>query len=267
MHTKWLRNLAYIFAVYGAIVVVMYGMQRSLLYFPNPVLPGPAAAGVPEMKQITLHTSDGLDLLAWHRPATQAQRTLVYFHGNGGNIAGRGYKVKPYLDAGYGVLLVEYRGYGGNPSSPDEQGLYADGRAALAWLSSRCVGPGEVILYGESLGSGIAVQLASEQRPAALVLEAPFTSVADVAAATYWFLPVRILIRDRFDSIAKIADVKAPLLLVHGERDLIVPTRFGRRLFDSAKEPKKAVFLPQGRHNDLADHGLAREVLAFVEGL
>jgi len=267
MENAWLRNLLYILAAYGAVVAIMYGMQRSLMYFPDRSTPDRGGAGVPEMQQVTLHTADGLELAAWYRAAGEGRKTIVYFHGNGGNIAGRGYKVKPYLNAGYGVMLVEYRGYGGNPSSPDEAGLYADGRAALDWLEAGGVPPEHTVLYGESLGSGVAVQLAGERPPAALVLEAPFTSASDVAAASYWFLPVRLLIKDRFDSIAKIGDVQAPLLLVHGERDRVVPVRFGRRLFDAANEPKKAVFLPDGHHNDLPDHGLIPEVLAFLEGL
>jgi fermentation-respiration switch protein FrsA (DUF1100 family) len=262
-----LHNLLYALAAYGAVVALMYGMQRSLMYFPDRSTPDPGDAGVPEMQQVPLHTADGLELVAWYRPASEGRSTIVYFHGNGGNIGGRGYKVKPYLAAGYGVMLVEYRGYGGNPSSPDEAGLYADGRAALAWLDASGVPPERTVLYGESLGSGVAVQLAFERPPAALVLEAPFTSASDVAAASYWFLPVRLLIKDRFDSIAKIGDVEAPLLLVHGERDRVVPVRFGRRLFDSANEPKQAVFLPAGHHNDLADHGLMPAVLTFLEGL
>ena len=267
MDSAWLRNLLYILAAYGALVAFMYGMQRSLMYFPDRSTPDPGAAGVAEMQQVTLRTADGVELVAWYRPAGENAKTIVYFHGNGGNIAGRGYKVKPYLDAGFGVMLVEYRGYGGNPSSPDEDGLYADGRAALDWLEAGGVRPQHTVLYGESLGTGVAVQLAGERRPAALVLEAPFTSASDVAAAAYWFLPVRVLIKDRFDSISKIGAVQAPLLLVHGELDRVVPVRFGRRLFDSANEPKKAVFLPAGHHNDLAEHGLMREVLTFLEGL
>jgi len=262
-----LRNLLFILAAYGALVAVVYGMQRSLMYFPDRGAPDPGVAGVPEMQQVTLDTSDGLKLLSWYRPAGEGRETIVYFHGNGGNIAGRGYKIKPYLNAGYGVMLVEYRGYGGNPSSPNEAGLYADGRAALDWLEAGGVPSEHTVLYGESLGTGVAVQLAGERQPAALVLEAPFTSASDVAAAAYWFLPARLLIKDRFDSIAKIGDIKAPVLLVHGERDRVVPVRFGRRLFGAANEPKQGVFLPDGHHNDLPEHGLMSEVLAFLEGL
>jgi len=267
VENTWLRNLILILATYGVVVASVYGMQRSLMYFPDRSTPDPSSAGVPEMQQVMLQTADGLRLAAWYRAASEDRKTIVYFHGNGGNIADRGYKVKPYLNAGYGVMLVEYRGYGGNPSSPNEAGLYADGRAALDWLEAGGVPPAHTVLYGESLGTGVAVQLSGERPPAALVLEAPFTSASDVAAASYWFLPARLLIKDRFDSIAKIGDIQAPLLLLHGERDRVVPVRFGRRLFDAANEPKKAVFLPDGHHNDLTDHGLILEVLAFLEAL
>ncbi len=262
-----LRNALYVVIAYAAFAAIMYVMQRSLMYFPDREPPVPAHGGVPEMQVVRFATADGLDLVAWYRAAAGDRPTILYFHGNGGNIAGRGFKVKPYLDAGYGVMLAEYRGYGGNPGSPDEAGLYADGRAALDWLAGQGVTPEGLVIYGESLGSGVAVQLASERRFAALVLEAPFSSAVDVAASAYWFLPVRWLLKDRFDSLSKIAAVQAPLLLVHGERDHVVPTRFGRRLFAAANEPKKAIFLPRGGHNDLPNHGLMPAVLKFLEGL
>jgi hypothetical protein len=267
MLTTIARNALYVLIAYAAFAAIMYVMQRSLMYFPDRQPLQPAQAGLPEMQIVRFGTADGLELMAWYRPASGERPTIVYFHGNGGNIAGRGYKVKPYLDAGYGVMLAEYRGYGGNPGSPHEAGLYADGRAALDWLAVQGVSPERLVIYGESLGSGVAVQLARERAPAALVLEAPFSSAVDVAASAYWFLPVRWLIKDRFDSVAKIGAVRAPLLLIHGERDHVVPVRFGRRLFDAAAEPKEAIFLPQGGHNDLPDHGLMPAVLEFLEGL
>lgn len=254
--------------LYLLIVGGMYGFQRNLLYLPSRAVPNPAASGVAEMTEVTLRTADGLALRAWYAPAGETAPSLVYFCGNAGNIGDRGYKARPYLDAGLGVLLVGYRGYGGNPGSPSEEGLYADGRAALAFLADAGVAPERTVLYGESLGSGVAVQLASERTGgapfAAIVLEAPFTSVADVAASHYPFVPARWLVKDRFDSMTKIASVRAPVLVLQGEDDRVVPTRFGRRLFEAASEPKEGRWIAGASHNDVYEFGGAGVVLDFL---
>ena len=217
---------------YVGLVGCVYAIQRAMMYFPAGDLPSPAAAGAPEMSEVRLKTADGLDLIAWYRPAAAAGKAaIVYFHGNGGHIGMRVYKVRPFLDAGYGLLLVSYRGYGGNPGSPSEEGLFMDGRAALAFLAERSVAPERTVLLGESLGSGVAVRMASEHAVGALLLEAPFTSAADVGQRAYPFLPVKLMIKDRFDSLAIIDQVRVPLLIVHGERDGVVPVPLGREVF------------------------------------
>ena len=176
----------------------------------------------------------------------------------------RGFKVRAYLNAGLGVLLTTWRGYSGNPGTPTEDGLYADGRAARAFLRTRGCGDARQILYGESLGTGVAVHLAREAPPAALVLEAPFSSVVDIASGRFPLLPVRLLIVDRFDSAAKIGMVAAPVLIVHGERDRTIPVRLARKLFKRAREPKEAVFIPEADHADLPEFGLPTYVLEFL---
>ena len=236
-----------------------------MMYFPDAQVPVPERAGVPEMAAVELTTVDGLDLLAWYRAPPQSAPTVVFFHGNAGHIGHRARKVRPLLDAGFGVLLVSWRGYGGNPGSPTEQGLYHDARAALSLLADAGVPSSRVVLYGESLGTGPAVQLATERPVAAVVLEAPFTSVAEVAQRHYWFLPARHLVIDRFDSLSKITRIGAPLLIVHGEKDRVVSVEMGRALLAAAREPKEAVFVPDAGHNDLYDHGVADAVIAFVE--
>jgi hypothetical protein len=220
------------------------------------------------MVPVALPTEDGLALLAWWAPPRETGGpVLVYFHGNGGHIGYRGSKVRPYLDRGYGVLLVAWRGYSGNGGSPTEAGLYADGRAALRFLESRGIAVGQRVFYGESLGGGPAVELAAQGAAGALVLEAPFTSIADVASGQFPIFPVRWLVRDRFNSIAKIGRVAVPLLVIHGERDGIVPARFGRDLLAAANPPKEGVFLPQAGHNDLYEHGAAGHVIRFIESV
>ena len=261
------RYIAIGLAAYGAAVSGLYMIQRQLLYFPYPGerAPDPAAFGADDMSPVRLLTADGLSLLAWYRPAADpGGPVIVYFHGNAGHIGFRVPKIRPYLEAGYGVLLVSYRGYGGNPGRPSEEGLYADGRAALAWLAEAGVAPGRIVLYGESLGGGVAVQMASETRVGAVVLEAPFSSVTDIAAARMPLVPVRWLLRDRFDCAAKIASIGAPLLVLHGERDGVVPVRFGRKLYAAAVEPKEALFIAEAGHNNLYDFGAAEAVRDFM---
>lgn len=240
-------------------------LQRALTYYPDSMRPTPAEAGVPELAPVVLETEDGLLLLAWHAPPrADGAPSLIYFHGNAGHIGMRGFKVRAYLNAGLGVLLTTWRGYSGNPGTPTEDGLYADGRAARAFLRAHGASDARQILYGESLGTGVAVHLACEAAPAALVLEAPYSSIADIAAGRFPLLPMRPLIVDRFDSAAKIDKVSAPLLIVHGERDRTIPVRLARKLHKRAREPKEAVFIPEADHADLTEFGLAAIVLEFL---
>jgi fermentation-respiration switch protein FrsA (DUF1100 family) len=261
-----LTLISLVVAGYLALVGGMYVFQRNMLYVPSGATPSPVASGVPEMEVVKLTTSDGLELSSWYRPAEDNRPTIVYFHGNGGHIGYRGANVRPYLDTGFGLLLVSYRGYGGNPGSPNEEGLYLDGRAAMAFLAAREVPPARTVLYGESLGTGVAVHIAAEQARAshpvgALVLEAPLTSTADVGAHHYPWAPVRWLMKDRFESIAKIAEVGTPVFIFHGERDRVVPIRFGRALFDAAVEPKEGLWIPGGNHENLDASGAVIEFL------
>ena len=269
-----MRRVLTLFGLLGCgylmLVAGLYVVQRQLLYLPDRSIPSPTASGVPEMGEVTLQTDDGLRLVAWYRPAAQRRATILYLHGNGGHIGYRGERVRPFIDGGFGVLLMEYRGYGGNPGRPDEAGLMSDARAAFAFLGTAGVWPAETVLYGESLGSTVAVTVAAEraaggQPVAALVLEAPLSSVSDVAAYHYPWMPVRWLLKDRFEAEARIADVGAPVLIVHGDADKIVPIPYGRALFEAAQEPKEAAWIQGGGHENLAQFGLSRMVLSFLD--
>lgn len=262
------RYFGYAAAGYAAFAGLMFAGQRRLMYHPGPQPPEPAAVGLPEMTPVAIETDDGLALLAWYAPARKGRPTVVLYHGNAGNIAHRADKARVLIDAGYGALLVSWRGFGGNPGSPTERGLYEDGRAALRFLSGRGVGPERVVVYGESLGSGVAVQMATEFAVAGLILEAPFTSIAEVAQRHYWYLPARWLVLDRFDSAAKIGAVRAPLLVLHGARDAVVPADLGRALFEAAPGPEKTFRLfEDGGHADLYEHGAGAAVTAFLAAL
>lgn len=251
-------------AAYGVLVGGLFLAQRRLLYHGDSEVPERALAEAEDMAEVRLSTADGLDLLAWYKEAEPGRPTILHLHGNAGHIGHRVGKVRPFLDDGVGVLLLEYRGFGGNPGAPSERGLLADGRAGLAFLDAAGVRPADTVLYGESLGSGVAVGLAAERRVGALVLEAPFTSVADVAQAHYWYVPVRPLVLDRFDSAARIADVRCPVLVLHGARDGVIPIRYGRALYDAAAHPKSAWWSEAAGHDDLYEHGAAEAVARFL---
>lgn len=251
-------------ALYAAATVALYLLQRRLVFAPSARPGEPADAGVPEMVRVRYPTGDGLTLEAWYEPA-ERRPTIVYFHGNAGNLGDRAFKARAFIDRGYGFLLAGYRGYGGNPGRPSEAGFYRDGRAALDFLAARGVAPDRTVIYGESLGTGVATEMAQGRRLAALVLEAPFTSLVDVAAHHYWWTPVRWLLRDRFDSLGRIAAIEAPLLIVHGGRDSTVPLKFGERLFAAAREPKELRILPEADHADLYEHGAEQAIEDFLE--
>ncbi len=187
------------FVVYGGIMGGLYAFQRRLLYHPRvtrPPLDDLATLGVHEVE---LTTRDGLRLFSWYLPPRTGRPVVAYFHGNGGNIGYRAERLRRFAREGYGVLLAEYRGYGGNPGAPTETGLFADGEAALDFLAGRAIGPSQIVLWGESLGSGVAVYLAAMREIGALILEAPFTSVAAVAQRRYPFIPAAWLLHDRFE--------------------------------------------------------------------
>jgi fermentation-respiration switch protein FrsA (DUF1100 family) len=257
--------LGFAVAAYAALVGGLYLFQRQLLYFPDrnrPELFGLEQLGV---REAMLSTEDGLSLLSWYLPGRPGRPVIAYFHGNGGHIGYRAERLLRFAREGYGVLMVEYRGYGGNPGSPSESGFYTDGRAALAFLDHEGVAPNRLVLYGESLGSGVAVALAAEHAITALILEAPFTSVAEVAQCHFPYVPASRMVVDRFDSLSRIAKVKAPILILHGERDRVVPVRYGRALLNAAPEPKEGWFVPEGGHENLARYGGLDTAVAFIE--
>ena len=268
MAAKLISLIGALAVSYLAVTALAFVFQRKLIYFPSPERPVLSAAAAETYSEVTLTTADGFDLLAWYAPPGHGEAAvLVYFHGNAELIGDRAGKMVPYLGAGYGALLVEYRGYGGNPGRPSEAGLTRDGHAALDWLAAHGVAAARVIVYGSSLGSGVAVELAATRRLAALVLEAPFTSLVDVGKRAYPWLPVRQLAHDRYDSLAKMPRLEVPIFIVHGEDDTIVPVAMGRRLLAAAPAASQGLFLPGFGHNDLLAIGAPEPVMAWLASL
>tara|TARA_B100000676_G_scaffold279034_1_gene301967 strand:+ start:5164 stop:5991 length:828 start_codon:yes stop_codon:yes gene_type:complete len=260
------RVAAMALAGYGVFSLSLMAAQRSLVYQNGRGAPDLERSAIPDLQEVRLVTEDGLELVAWYRGAEAGKPVLVVTHGNAGHIGHRTAKLAAFTQEGYGLFLVEYRGYGGNPGKPDEDGLYADARAALDWLAAEGVTGRDLVLYGESLGTGVAVAMAAEREVGAVVLEASYSSLADVAGSLYWFVPFAgHAIFDRFDAVSRIAAIDAPLLLMHGQRDTTIPLRLAESLNDAAVEPKRMWVAPGAGHNDLYDHGAAEVVLTFLQ--
>lgn len=249
----------------GLVAVVLVALwlgQRRLIYFPSRVVPADVPAGV---EQVELATDDGLELAAWFVPAERSTgtgatgtatadegpATVVVFPGNGGNRAGRVPLARALSQRGHDVLLVDYRGYGGNPGSPTATGLASDARAARAWVDDQHVAAERVVYHGESLGAAVAIELALEQPPAAMVLRSPFTSMAAMVRAHYPLVPPALL-RDRWPSLDRIDDLAVPMLFVGGTADRIVPLAQTRALHDAAENPAALLVIEDAGHNDPA---------------
>jgi uncharacterized protein len=258
---KWLLILA--FVGYGGIAALAYFAQRSLMYFPDRARTAPAAAGLPQAEEIRLTTSDDERVIAWHVPPRGEKPVVLYFHGNGGSLKLRAQRFARIVADGTGLLALSYRGYGGSTGRPSEAGLLRDAEAIYAFATARY--PAErLALYGESLGTGVAVALAAEHKVGKVILEAPFTSAVEIGAAAYPFLPVRLLMHDQFRSDERIAKVTAPVLVLHGARDTIVPISHGERLYALIASPKKFMRFAEGYHGDLDQYGAQATVRDFL---
>jgi len=248
---------------YAALTALMYFAQRALMYFPERVRTPPAMAGLPAAEEIELTTADGEHVLAWHIPPHAAAPVVLYFPGNGGSLRYRVDRFRAIVADGTGLVALSYRGYGGSTGTPTEAGLIADAHAAYDYARARYA-PERLAVWGESLGSGVAVALAAEAPLASVILEAPFTSAAAVGQHAYPYLPVHLFMHDQFRSDERIDRVSAPVLVLHGARDTIVPIVFGEQLYQRIAAPKRFVRFADGGHNDLDVYGAAAVVREFL---
>jgi hypothetical protein len=248
---------------YLAAVGYLAAFQRRMLYRPAPDAADPAEAGVPWMTAIH---QDGR-LLGWYAAAPDENApVLVFFHGNQGTVGRVANKMAPWRDWRLGLLAATYRGYAGNSGDPSEAGLYEDARAALAWLAAQGVSAERLILYGESLGTGIAAQMAIEQSVRAVVLEAPYVNIPELAAHHYPWTPARLLVQDRFDTLSKIGQIGAPVLILHGSADRTIPVGHARRLLAAASPLARLVEIPDAGHVDLFERGADVALRDFIRG-
>jgi fermentation-respiration switch protein FrsA (DUF1100 family) len=258
---KWLIAVV---VLYGGFVALLYVAQRSLQYFPERRRTAPRAVGLPEAEEAVLDTADGEHVIVWHVPPRQGRPVFLYFHGNGGSLRWRDERFRALITDGSGLVALSYRGYGGSSGRPTETGLVEDAATAYAFAIARY--PAEhIVLWGESLGSALALAVAAEKPVGHLVLEAPFTSAADVGAQHYWFVPVRLFMKDQFRSDLRASKVTAPILVVHGENDTIVPMTFGKRLYGLIQAPKRFVRIAGAGHNDLGADAVAAAKRFIVE--
>jgi fermentation-respiration switch protein FrsA (DUF1100 family) len=258
---KWLLIAALV--GYVGLVALLYVTQRALQYFPERFRTAPAAAGLPQAEEVVLDTADGERVIAWHLPPRGDKPVILYFHGNGASLRWRADRYRALTADGTGLIALSYRGYGGSSGRPTEAGLINDALAAYAFAIVRYQAA-RIALWGESLGSGVAVALAAEHPVSRVILESPFTSAADVGATRYWFVPVRLLMKDQFRSDLRVGKITAPVLVIHGDRDWIVPIALGERLYGLINAPKRFVRLADAGHNDLGARSVeaAREFLA-----
>ena len=243
---------------------LLYIFQRRIIFNtsgkPNP----PEYYNLHDTKQIYIETIDKITLLGWFYQGNSNQPILVYFHGNSFDIGERAYRIKRYNDAGFSTLIVAWRGFSGNEGNPTEKNLYLDGKATIDWvLKNTKFSIEDIINYGESLGSGVAVELNLKYNFLCTVLEAPFTSIADVATKRYKIYPSKYLVKDKFDNLSKIDQIKSPSLIISGLKDEVVPHLHSILLYNKANNPKKSLFIDEAMHNNLYDFGIEKKVINF----
>jgi len=252
----------------GGTGAAIWAFQDRMMYFPDAAAPpSPPQLGLSGVEAVQLRTADGLAILGWRVAAARADAPVVlYLHGNGGSLAHRAPRVARFQRQGWGALFVQWRGFGGNPGAASEAGLIEDARAGLAALRAEGVAADRVVLWGESLGTGVAIRLAAEQPQAiaAVVLESPYTSMLDLARRHYPLLPSGLLLRDRYDSLSRIAQVRAPILVLQGGRDTLVPPAMGRALAAAATAPLEVWEAPEAGHNEIGAAGGIEAAAAFL---
>jgi uncharacterized protein len=248
--------------LYGALTLVAYLGQRKLMYFPDRTRVLPAQAGLSGVEERVLTAPDRARIIAWYGKARPGQPTLLYFHGNAGGLVDRAERIRRFMGEGWGVYMMAYRGYSGSTGSPSETANVADARLAYGALTLEGVAPQSIILYGESLGTGVAARIAVERPSGGLVLEAPYTSIVKVAAKAYPYLMVGTLLSDRYETDKVIKQVRVPVLILHGERDGVIPVAMGRELARLANEPKQLATFPSAGHSDVYVNG--NEALPIV---
>lgn len=266
MKGRMIGLLVTLVTLYSAVVLGMFFLQRQLMYLPDKHISSPSTYQLAEVSDIRITSKDGTLIQLWTAKAKAGFPTVIYFHGNAGNLAHRSSEFRYWLDQGLGLVALSYRGYGKSNGSPTEEGLYHDARATIEYARNELHIPSKsLVLYGESLGSGVAVQMATEYPLGAMALEAPYTSTANRAAEIYPYLPVHFIMHDQFRSYEKIGRVTMPVILFHGEQDTVIPVAHGKAVLSLITAPKEGHFYPHIGHVDFDIPEQTAKLLAFFK--
>ena len=256
-----------LFLVYFLVLVYLYFFQRNLMYHPNENNYSNDELKV-NVEKIKVITKDGIDLLGWyHEKNLKKFKTLLFFHGNAGSLENRIHKLNRFGEMKINFLIIAWRGFSGNKGKPSEKGLYEDGQSAIQWLLEKGLNEKDIIIYGESLGTGIATHLSQNKDFAGVILETPFTSMVDAAKTFYPYIPVNLLLKDKFKNEDKVKNINSPILIMHGEVDQIVPFAMGKRIFEVANEPKFSYFTKHDNHMMEYDENLLKALNSFLKSL
>ena len=263
----FLSIITFILLIYLSVLVYLFFFQRNLLYLPNENNYSGDKLKV-DIEEVQIKTPDNINLLGWfHKKDLNKFKTIVYFHGNAGKLENRIHKLNHFKDMDINFLIISWRGFSKNSGKPTEQGLYKDGKSAIDWLKNMGLDDKDIILYGESLGTGIAIEIAQNKNFAGLILETPFTSMIDAAKNVYPYIPVGLLLKDRYENDKKIKNINIPLLVMHGEEDQIIPYKMGKKIYEIANKPKYSYFTKYDNHMMKYDKNLLIALKEFIDSL
>ena len=268
------KKKMYILSIVGLVVLIyliisfiLYNSQRSLLYHPTENNYSGDMLTV-SIEKIKIKNDDNIELQAWyHEKNIEKYKTVLFLHGNAGSLENRIHKINHFNDMDVNFLIISWRGFSGNKGKPTEQGLYKDAYAAIDWLKNKGINKNNIIIYGESLGTGIATEVAQGNSFAGVILESPFTSMIDAGASKYPIFPIRLLLKDKYESNKKIKNIKSPILIMHGEADKIVPFWMGKKLYDLANQPKYSYFPKYDDHMMEFNKDLIQSINQFIKSL
>ena len=256
-----------IVVIYALVLVLLFISQRSLMYHPQENNYFGDKLEV-DIEKVNIISSDNINLLGWfHKKNLKKFKTIVYFHGNAGKLENRIHKLNHFKDMDINFLIIAWRGFSGNDGEPSERGLYDDGNSVILWLKNLGLKENDIVLYGESLGTGVAIEIAQSNNFAGLVLETPFTSMVEVAKNFYPYIPVALLLKDKYENQKKIKNIDIPLLVMHGEADQIVPFWMGKKIYEIANQPKYSYFTKFDDHMMEYDEKLVFALNIFIKGL
>ena len=255
---------------YVLLLTIVFFFQRSILYHPSVdnYLKDQVINEPTEIEKVKITTVDNINLVAWfYNKDIKKFKTILFFHGNAGSLENRTYKLNHFKDLNVNFLIIAWRGFSGNKGKPSEVGLYKDAKSAIKWLNLKGVNEENIILYGESLGTGVAVEIAQNKNYAGVILESPYTSMVNVGKKYYPLFPVRILLKDKFESFKKIEKISIPILVIHGKMDKIVPFVMGKKMYELANEPKYSYFSEYDDHMMEYNENLLNELKKFISRL